>query len=259
MKQFFIFLKKECLESWRNYKWIWMPLVYILLGLTQPITTYYMPKILKSAGNLPKGAIIKIPTPSAPEVLFSTIDQQFNMIGVLVVVLAFMAAIPGEKKSGNASLILVKPVSFSAYILAKWTSALFVVWVSYLLGMMANWYYTYLLFGWVDLGWVIKGFLIYGFWLILIVTFVFFFGCFVKSSGVNAFLSLGLTILLGFVTSFLSNKLLWLPSQLPMYTGKILTTKTIPNGMYEAVFVTILLIALFLVVGINIFKRKELV
>lgn len=259
MKQFSIFLKKECLESWRNYKWIWMPLVFILLGLTQPITTYYLPQFIESGGNLPEGAVIELPTPSASEVLFGTIDSQFNMIGILVVVLAFMAAIPGEKKSGSASLILVKPVSFISYILAKWTAALLVVWVSYFFGMLATWYYTYQLFEKVDLNLVVKAFFFYGFWLTFVVTLVFFFGCMVKSSGLNAFLTLATTIILSTSASFLTNKLLWLPSHLTKYTGELLMNKTFPEGMYEATLVAILFIALFLAAGVFIFKRKELV
>ena len=259
MKQYFVFLKKECVESWRNYKWIWMPLVFVLLGLIQPVTSYYMPKIIKAGGNLPEGAVIKIPTPSASEVLFGTIVQQFNMIGILIVVLAFMASIPGEKKNGNASLILVKHVSFTAYILAKWTSAILIVWVSYFLGMLANWYYTYQLFGEVGIGWVLKGFFVYGIWLTFVVTLVYFFGCFVKSSGLNAFLTLATTIILTTGASFLTDKLLWLPSHLTKYTGDLLQTKAYPDGIYSASIITILLIALLLAVGVAIFKRKELV
>ncbi|MBS4174838.1 ABC transporter permease subunit [Bacillus sp. FJAT-49736] len=259
MKQFSIFLKKECVESWRNYKWIWMPLVFLLLGLTQPITTYYLPEIIQSGGNLPEGAVIKLPTPSASEVLFGTIDSQFNVIGILVVVLAFMASIPGEKKSGSASLILVKPVSFIAYILAKWTSAMLVVWVSYFLGMLANWYYTYQLFEKVDVSLAVKAFFFYGIWLTFVVTLVFFFGSIVKSSGLNAFLTLASTIILSTGASFFANKLLWLPSLLTKYTGELLKTKAIPEGLYGASIITILLIGLFLASGVFIFKRKELV
>lgn len=259
MKQFYIFIKKECLESWRNFKWIWMPLVFILLGLTQPITTYFMPKILKSAGNLPPGAVIRIPTPSAPEVLFSTIVSQFNMIGVLVIVLAFMASIPGEKKNGSAALILVKPVSFTAYIMSKWVAALIIVWVSYALGMFANWYYTYQLFAWVDLGGVVKGFFVYGLWLTFVLTLVFFFGSLVKSSGINAALSLGLTIILSMGTSLLAEKFLWLPTRLVEFSGELIKTQAAPNGTALASIVTLILNVILLVVGIFVFKRKELV
>ena len=259
MKQFTIFLKKECLESWRNFKWIWMPLVFILLGLTQPITTYYMPKILKSAGNLPPGAVIKIPIPSAPEVLFSTIDQQFNMIGILVIILAFMASIPSEKKNGSAALILVKPVSFTAYIMSKWVGALLIVWISYALGMLANWYYTFQLFAWVDLKGVVKGSLVYGLWLTFVLTLVFFFGSFLKSSVINAALSLGLTIILNLATSLLTEKFLWLPTRLTDYSGKLIKTPVAPDGTIAASIVTIILIGLLLIAGISIFKRKELV
>lgn len=41
---------KEMLEMWRSFKWLWVPLVFILLGIMQPVTTYYLPQILEMAG-----------------------------------------------------------------------------------------------------------------------------------------------------------------------------------------------------------------
>ncbi|CAM5220807.1 ABC-2 type transport system permease protein OS=Ureibacillus acetophenoni OX=614649 GN=SAMN05877842_11045 PE=4 SV=1 [Ureibacillus acetophenoni] len=144
MKKWFVLHRKEWLEMTRNYKVIWIPLVFVLFGLMQPITSYYMPEILKNASNLPEGSIIQIPTPSSGEVLAQTLGQ-FNQIGVLVLVLAFMGIVSSERKSGMLKAILVKPVSFSSYITAKWMSAVLLSFGAIFLGMIASWYYTVLL------------------------------------------------------------------------------------------------------------------
>ncbi|MGE8204213.1 ABC transporter permease subunit [Heyndrickxia sp. NPDC080065] len=259
MKQFFIFFKKESLESLRNFRWVWMPLLFILLGLIQPITTYYMPKIIDSLGDLPEGSVIEIPPPSASDVLFGTVSQYFNMIGILVIVLAFMSSIPGERKNGSAALVLVKPVSFRSYVLAKWTSALLIVWVSYILGMFANWYYTYQLFALIDVSLMLKGLMIYGVWLTLVVTLVFFFGSMLKSGGATAALTLALTIILSFVPTLVPEKLKWFPSKLFQYTGELWSNGNISEGTTSAIIITFCLIVLLLVSSLAIFKRKELI
>ena len=47
MNQFKTFLKKEWLEMWRSLKFVWVPLVFIILGIMDPITYYFMDDILK--------------------------------------------------------------------------------------------------------------------------------------------------------------------------------------------------------------------
>ncbi|MDY0407538.1 hypothetical protein [Paracerasibacillus soli] len=58
--QWLILLQKEMVENWRNFKWIWVPLVFILLAIMDPISTYYLPQILEAVGGLPEGAVFEI-------------------------------------------------------------------------------------------------------------------------------------------------------------------------------------------------------
>jgi len=37
-----ILLKKEWLEMLRSYRIVWLPLLFILLGISDPLTNYYM-------------------------------------------------------------------------------------------------------------------------------------------------------------------------------------------------------------------------
>lgn len=61
MKQWFTLLNKEFLEMARNYKWVWMPITFVLLGVMDPLTTYYLPEILNSVGGSQKGQYLKYP------------------------------------------------------------------------------------------------------------------------------------------------------------------------------------------------------
>ena len=103
MRNFLILFKKEMKESVRSGKWVWLPIVLMVIGLSQPLTTYYMPQILEMAGNLPEGAVIEIPKPSGEEVLIGTMSQ-YGTIGTLLFVLAMMGVISQERQTGSLTL-----------------------------------------------------------------------------------------------------------------------------------------------------------
>jgi len=118
MSQWFTLLQKELLEMTRNFKWIWVPISFILIGVMDPLSTYYLPQILNTIGDLPEGAVIDIPTPPAPEVLMMSLAN-YNLLGILIIILTTMGLISGERKSGVAGMILVKPVSYFSFVTAK--------------------------------------------------------------------------------------------------------------------------------------------
>lgn len=51
MNNFTVLAKKEFVQMVREFKVIWLPLVFIFLGLTQPVVSYYLPSILKALGG----------------------------------------------------------------------------------------------------------------------------------------------------------------------------------------------------------------
>lgn len=50
MNSFIVLVNKEFTQMIRDFKIIWLPLVFILLGITQPVMTYYLPTILEALG-----------------------------------------------------------------------------------------------------------------------------------------------------------------------------------------------------------------
>ncbi|TMV19103.1 ABC transporter permease [Paenibacillus thermoaerophilus] len=72
--------------------------------------------------------------------------SQFGSIGLLVLALAGMGCVSGERRSGAAAMLLVKPVSRTAYLLAKWSALLALSLVSFAAGYAAAW----VLYGAVD-------------------------------------------------------------------------------------------------------------
>ncbi|WHX98920.1 ABC transporter permease subunit [Neobacillus sp. DY30] len=257
MSQWITLFQKEILEMWRNFKWIWVPITFILLGVTEPLTSYYMPQIIKSVGGLPEGAIFEMPTPTAGAVLASGLSK-YSTIGVLVIVLGTMGIIAGERKNGVAAMILVKPVSYLFYVTSKWAGSLLLVWISLFIGYISTWYYTGQLFDWVPIVEFFQSFVLYGLWLTVILTVTVFFSAVLLSPGMAGFITLALALVVSIISGALSHLLEWSPSQLTSYAGALLTSGELPNDTLPSSLIALLLIVILLWLSVFFFRKKEL-
>ncbi|RIX50753.1 ABC transporter permease [Paenibacillus nanensis] len=236
-------VRKEWLEQLRSFKLIWIPLVFALLGIMQPLTNYYMPVIIEKAGNMPEGAVIEMPVPSGAEVLAGTLSQ-FGMIGLLILALAFMGAVSGDRNSGAASLVLVKPVSFLSFILSKWLGMMTLLWGALLIGYAASWYYTWLLFETVDFAPFLLSYVLYGLWFTFILTAVLLFSTLLRSAAGAAFSALGLALLLTALSGIAPKYMGWSPSSLTGFAYEAVQGGFDASASFGwSIGVTILLIA----------------
>jgi ABC-2 type transport system permease protein len=250
-------LNKELLEMQRNYKLIWFPIAFILLGVSQPLSTYYMPQIIESAGGLPEGTVIEIPTPLAPEVLAMSINQ-FNTLGILIVVLASMGIVAGERKSGIAGLILTKPVSYTSYITSKWAGAHILLWLSLFIAYLASWYYVSILFGSIPFTDFFLSLLIYGLWLSAVLTLIVFFSTILRSPGLAGFLTLAFTLAINLVSNMLPMRFEWSPSLLTNYATEVLLSSTLAENTIGASITATISMIILLTIAIYLFRKKEL-
>lgn len=257
MSQWITLLQKELLEMWRNFKWIWVPITFILLGVSEPLSSFYLPQIIDSLGGLPEGTVIEIPLPTAAEVLIQGLSQ-YTSIGVLIITLTSMGLIAAERKSGVAAMILVKPVAFFSFVTAKWTGALLLLWISFLLGYLSTWYYTGLLFEWIPIGDFFQSFFFYGLWLTVVLTVTVFFSAALLTPGMAGFISLAVVFIFSIVSSALSHWLEWSPAQLTSYANEVLLERGIPDHTLPASLIAVACIILLLTFSVIIFRKKEL-
>jgi ABC-2 type transport system permease protein len=258
MKQLRVLFRKEGLEAIRDFKWVWLPLVFVIIGIMEPLTAYYTPQIIEQFGELPPGAVIDIPMPTAGEVLVRTAGQ-LSLFGVLIIVLAFMGILAGERKSGTAAMVLVKPVSYRAFVTAKWLHGIVLVLAAYFLCMLSAWYYTYQLFALVAVADFLAGTLVFALWLLFVFTLTLFFSSLSKKAGIAAFATLGTVIVLSMLSSLLPGKFTWTPFGLTGYASEYWLGEQVAGEVYIALVLTIAVIALLTVLSMRIFQRKELV
>ncbi len=233
----------------RNYTIIWLPISFILLGASQPITSFFMPDILSSAGNLPEGSVISIPTPMPFEVMESSLSQ-FGVIGLLLITLTNMGALSYERSSGTAAMILVKPVSFLSFVTAKWAANLSLTLISFTLGYCTAWYYTSTLFSPLNFKVVFIGALFFALWLSFIGTLTLMFSSLIRSPAAAAFSALTIATMLTIVSNTLPFKWSWNPGRLPALAANSLDETARLNGSTFSNLITVVITMMAVVIAL---------
>jgi len=138
-------LAKEFREQWRTWKMIVFLAVFLIIGIISPILAKYTPELLKSIPNLPAGLADFIPAPSVADSVAQYLKNT-EQFGILLVILLTMGVMAQEKERGTAAMLLSKPVSRSAVILAKWLTGMAILLGGLLVDGLACLAYTLVLF-----------------------------------------------------------------------------------------------------------------
>lgn len=113
--------------------------------------------------------------------------------------------------------------------------------VSLLLGLLASWYYTNLLFGELALSQMFVAALFYACWLTLVIAIVILYNTWFKSPGLIAFLSIITVIILTVMTNIFGHVLGWSPAKITEYISIYLHTGDLDIEIWFSAIVTLLL------------------
>lgn len=124
MKSYIAFVKKEFLEQARTYKLLILGMVFLLLGMMNPLTAKFMPELLSEF--MPEGMHIELAPPSIMD-SWVQFFKNVTQMGLIVLVILFSTAMAGELSKGTLIPILTKGLPRRTVILAKFT-ALSITW-----------------------------------------------------------------------------------------------------------------------------------
>lgn len=206
-------LQKEWLEGWRSGKLIWLPIAMMIVGLTQPLTIYYMPDIIAHGGSLPDGMKISFTMPSGSEVMVSTLSQ-FNTLGMALIIFSVMGSVANERNQGVTALIMSRPVTAAQYILNKWITQSMIGIASFAAGYGLAYYYVRILFEHASFSRFAASLGLYSLWMMFIVTAGLAGSVMFRSLGAAAAAGIGLTAAVSFAVSLFPDGAKWLPAEL---------------------------------------------
>lgn len=254
MNGFRVLVQKEWRENTRNFKVLWIPIVFIILGMLEPVTNHFLPEIMKSVGNLPEGAEFAWPELKGEDIFLSLLGQ-YQLIGILVIILAFMGTISGERKNGTATLLYVRPMSFRNYFLSKWIVVNGIVLGSLWLGFMGAWYYIEILYTHVDALPVFAFIATYSLWLVFVVTVVLVLSAWLPTGGV-AGLAILITLIYPIIDSLIGAYWTISPWKLSIYASYWFNPDSELSGLWMSIYLTVILIVLLILFGIFMSKRN---
>lgn len=254
MSQFSVLLWKEFQESWRNFRLLWIPIVFISLGIMDPITNYYMEDILGAVGYLPEDAAIAWPQFTAADILFAT-TTQFQMIGLIVLVAVFASSISKERQSGTATFLYVRPLKHSSYFLSKWVMAVVIAVLSIIAGYGTSVYYTTILFGELPFIGVLKMVGVYSVWIMFVLAFTLALSA-IFTTAVAMGISLTLIIVSSLFDPIIGQYWVYSPMKLATYGVHFLTDGPDVTHFNITMGITIALTIFCIVIGIYFSKKK---
>ena len=120
-----VLFRKEVTEILKTYKIYVIPLLFLVFGFASPVITKLLPDILAGLSNME----IVVPEMSWIDA-FDQFFKNLNQIGIIAVILMFMGRVAEEKHRGTATMILSKPVSRTAWVIAKFGAAVLLVLLS---------------------------------------------------------------------------------------------------------------------------------
>lgn len=254
MRPLLLLRTREVVRAWRV--WV-LPAVLVFLATTGPVITRFTKEILAGALGSGEAGAILLADPTAADAAGRWITD-ISQLAVFVVVVMAAGSINSEVRSGVASLMLVKPASRTAYVVSHAIVLVLFVAVSALIGAVASWAVTRLLWGDGGLGTVLGA---TGMWIVLATVLIA-----ASLLASVAFDALAAAAGIGIGAYFLLILAGTLP-RLAEYTpaGLIPTSSAIATGapvddaaMWWPVITGVILAVVLLASAVLVFRRKEL-
>ena len=249
MAGFMVLLKKELRYQLRTHRLLVVVAVFFIFGLATPLLFYYLPELI------PESEItIQLPQFTTTDVVNEYIDT-VGQIGMIAAILVAMSAVARERELGTAAMTLSKPVGCGAFITAKLASLALVFVAGIVIGAMGCYLYTTVLYGGLNARDFFTANLVTGLYLMFCLAFTVMCSSFFKSQLAAGGLALVCLISLT-VTSGLPVMKDYSPGVLVAWSRDIASGGSSNN--WGVLIVSLVMIALTILTGWQVFKRKEL-
>lgn len=145
MNGFLAFFYKEIREILRTWR-IWvLPGILLVVGLSSPVLAAITPWLLESVTADQPDVVVQMPDPDATDAYIQW-AQQLVQIALLALVIAVAGIVSNERRNGTAVLVLTKPVSRAAFILAKFSAQTLLLIVGLIPATIVCWLMTRAIF-----------------------------------------------------------------------------------------------------------------
>ena len=254
MKHYLVFFKKELLEYNRTYKLLILLLVFLILGIMNPLTAKLTPDLL--AKFMPEGVSITLPEPSSLD-SWAQFYKNVTQMGLIVTILVFSGVLSSELSKGTLIILLTKGLPRRVVILAKYMSMLVLWSASILTSFLVTWAYTVYIFP--DGKSANLLFSMFCLWLYgaLLLAVLLLAATLVKSS-YGSLLITGVVVVLLTILNIAPAIQQYNPLSLAAKNMDLVMQTIEPSSLFPAIGVTVLATVVLLFAAVVIFRKKQL-
>jgi len=254
VKHYLVFFKKELLEYNRTYKLLILLLVFLILGIMNPLTAKLTPDLL--AKFMPEGVSITLPEPSSLD-SWAQFYKNVTQMGLIVTILVFSGVLSSELSKGTLIILLTKGLPRRVVILAKYMSMLVLWSASILTSFLVTWAYTVYIFP--DGKSANLLFSMFCLWLYgaLLLAVLLLAATLVKSS-YGSLLITGVVVVLLTILNIAPAIQQYNPLSLAAKNMDLVMQNIEPSSLFPAIGVTVLATVVLLFAAVVIFRKKQL-
>jgi len=252
-----VLFRKEVAEILKTSRIYVIPGLFLFFGLTSPILTKLMPEIIKSIGGSAGGVQIVIPPQTGVDA-FMQFLKNLTQIGILGIILTLMGTVAREKELGTAILVLTKPASRTAFVVAKAAAAGLLVTFATALSYLAALYYTVQLFPGAPAAASAGGIVAYLAYALFITAVTVAASAVTRSQVAAAGVTIAVFFLVSLLPVFGPAWTRFTPGGLPGLAGQIISGAAVLADALPAMGISLGLAVLLVAGGIAVFRRQEI-
>jgi ABC-2 type transport system permease protein len=250
MTPFYILTRKEYVQMFRDFKLIWLPLVFMFLGATQPVVTYYLPSILGALGGN-QGITIdpSMIQQDGAQVIAATLGSQFDQLGIMIIVISMMGIIQSDKANGMLDFILTRPVKVGSYIGGKLFSNFSFVAISVTIGYFVSYLYVNFLFSNVPYLDMILAIIFYLLWVLFMISFTAMISTIFNGQGVIALISIVCLLIFKLFCGLHPILDLLNPAGMSQHAMMVLITGSVDSYLFGNMIITFIWISITIMIS----------
>ncbi|MGM0173742.1 ABC transporter permease [Enterococcus sp. DIV0800] len=254
MRNLIYFTKKELFESWRTYRLLILLIVFLILGLMNPLMAKLTPEIFKM--TIGKSLAQTIPEPTSLD-SWTQFYKNMTQIGLVVFALMFSGTVSNEVNQGTLINLVTKGLHRWTVIIGKLISLIFQWSLCLVLSFLITWAYTLYYFPDDKSPYLLQA--VFPLWLfgMLLMGLVLFASTVARNSYEGLLITGGGVVILGLLNLF---------DQVKKYNPISLTTENLDflqkaelfQDYLSAMIISCLLFVLLIILSILLFNKKRL-
>jgi len=182
----------EWLRLIRTPRALSLGVVYLALGLIEPVATRYANTLIAHVG---KGAVVHLPRPTPAQALGSYVNDA-TLIGLIVLVSVAASAYGFDARPGLATFFRTRATGMWQLVAPRFIAYAVAGAAAYLVGTLAAWYETRLLIGSLPIGGLVAGLLCGAVYLTFAVAVTAFATSLTKTTVASVGITLGILLAL---------------------------------------------------------------